>query len=396
MRIDLAGIPVVDAHCHPFPVDQVEVTAQQLRDALSEELTVPTPPANQTLLLARMLVRRLARLLGCEPTWEAVLAARNAAARAGILAYHELLFADAKIGMLLVDPGYPAAPHIPAEEFSRIVPCPVFAGYRIERFAPRGMVRGGGFGTFADFAEAFAATLDAEAAKPDTRFFKSVIAYYTGLAIRRVSDGQASAAWKEHESPGDPAEKALRDWMFWTTARKAQAHGLPFQLHTGHTSRARPWPEANPILLTPILNEPELAGLALVLVHGGYPYGTEAGYLACAYPNVALDLSLMVPWSSIGVARRIEQTLEIAPTAKVMYGSDGIHVPELFWIGAHNARRALGRVLERLVDEEVLGDDEAVEVGRDILHRNAERIYGVALGSAPAGAAPPRPNAPVG
>lgn len=380
MRTDLSAIPVIDAHCHPFPVEQVEITSQQLRDAVSEELSVPTPPENQTMLLARMIVRRLAKLLDCEPDWDTVIAARNEAARAGVPAYHRRLFDDAKIGMLLVDPGYPMEPFIPTERFSQIVPCPVVEGYRIERFAPRYSVRGEGFNSFVDFADAFKAKLDDEAAKPGTRFFKSVIAYYTGLAIQRVSDAEANAAWNEHESVGDSSDKILRDWMFWVTAIKSLERDLPFQLHTGHTSKSNPWPNVNPILLTPILNEPELSGLKLVLVHGGYPYGTEAGYLTSVYANVSLDLSLMIPWSSIGIARRIEQTLEIAPTAKVMYGSDGIHMPELFWISAINTRRALSQVLDRLIDEDVLDDQEAVEVGKDILYRNAERIYGVSLG----------------
>jgi predicted TIM-barrel fold metal-dependent hydrolase len=140
-----------------------------------------------------------------------------------------------------------------------------------------------------------------------------------------------------------------------------------------------PWTKVNPILLTPLLNEPELAEVSFVLVHGGYPYCAEAGYMTSAYPNVSLDLSLMIPWASIGAARCIAQTLEFAPTKKVMYGSDGIYVPELYWIGAHIARRALARVLGELIDDDVLDRDEAKEVAHDILHRNAERIYGVTI-----------------
>jgi predicted TIM-barrel fold metal-dependent hydrolase len=132
--------------------------------------------------------------------------------------------------------------------------------------------------------------------------------------------------------------------------------------------------------MTPLLNDPAMQATSFVLVHGGYPYCTEAGYMTSVYPNVALDISLMIPWSSIGIAARIEQTLEAAPTHKIMYGSDAIFVPELFWISALNGRRALGRVLDRLVDEQVLGTAEAIEVARGILYRNAERIYRVPLG----------------
>lgn len=382
MRTDLSSIPVIDAHCHPFPAEQIEITPQQLRDAVSVALRGPTPPENETMLLSRMVVKQLARLLGCEPTWDAAIAARNSTAREGIAKYHRLLFDDARIAMLLADPGYPAEPFISAERFQTVIPCPVIEGYRIERFIPRETFRNSGFTSFVDFVDAFKIKLDEEAARPGVRFFKSVIAYITGLAIRRIPEAEALAAWAERPGAGDPGDKVLRDYLFWVTAMKAKEHNLAFQLHTGHTSNYNPWPNVNPILLSPILNEPEMQDVRLVLVHGGYPYCTEAGYLTSVFPNLSLDLSLMIPWSSIGIAKRIEETLESAPTSKVMYGSDGIHVPELFWISAINTRRALGRVLDGLIDDGVIDGAEAMEIGRDILYRNAERIYGVSIGLA--------------
>jgi hypothetical protein len=38
-------------------------------------------------------------------------------------------------------------------------------------------------------------------------------------------------------------------------------------------------------------------------------------------------------------------------------------------------------VLGELIDDDVLDRDEAKEVAHDILHRNAERIYGVTIAS---------------
>lgn len=109
--------------------------------------------------------------------------------------------------------------------------------------------------------------------------------------------------------------------------------------------------------------------------HGGYPFNTEAGYITSVYPNVFLDLSLMIPWSSIGIARRIEATLELAPTSKLMYGSDAIMVPEMYWISALLAREALGKVLDGLVDEDVMDVPDALSIAEDVLYRTAERVY---------------------
>jgi uncharacterized protein len=382
--MNLDAIPAIDTHCHPFPPSQRAITGQALRDAISVSLRGETSTDNESMLLSRMVIKGLARFFDCTPDWETVMAARNARAEADIAGYHRDLFGAVGISAVLIDPGYPFE-YISPEQFGSVLPCPVFEGYRIERFAPsrdpEATFDWEKHATFADFIGDFRETLDQEAAKPGLRFFKTVIAYLSGLAIRKVNEEEAQAAWKERPAFRDPADKVLRDYLFWQTALKAREHNLPFQVHTGHTSHINVWPNTNPILMTPLLNDPEMQDIRFVLVHGGYPYCTEAGYLTSVYPNIALDLSLMIPWSSIGIARRIEETLESAPTTKVMYGSDGIQVPELYWISALNARKALGRVFDRLIEDDVLDEDEALEVGRDILYRNAERVYGISIGA---------------
>lgn len=380
--MNLDALPVIDTHCHPFPPEQGAISAQELLNAVGVALARPASPLNESMMLTRMVVKGLAKLLGCAPNLSAVIEARNAIAGPDPAAYNALLFNDAKIVAALADPGYPSSPFIPTSEFAAVLPCPVYEGYRIERFTgwdDDSVFKAGKHASFADFIEDFRTTLDREAARSEVIFFKSVIAYRTGLAINRVSDAEAKAAWEAHPSRREPADKVLRDYMFWETALKAKEHQLPFQVHTGHTSDSNPWPNVNPILLTPLLNEPEMAEVPFVLVHGGYPFCTEAGYITSVFENVSLDLSLMIPWSSIGIAQRIHETFEFAPTKKVMYGSDGIMGPELFWISALNTRKAIGRVLSDLIAEDVLDSDEAMEIAGDIFYRNAERIYGLSI-----------------
>lgn len=377
--MDLQSVPAIDAHSHPFPASTREITPTVLRDGISVSLRGETSNANETMLLSRLVVRELARLLDCDATFDGVVAARNAAARDDYPAYIKQLFADAGITTLLVDHGYPAQPELEFEPFADLLPHRPVQGYRIERFFPfSGSFRGAGDPEpFDTMLERFEAQLDRVVRDEGHRFYKSVMAYRTGLAIRPVDLEDARTAWKSHEAYGDAAEKVIRDYLFVVTARKAREHDVPFQLHTGHTSHVNIWPNTNPILLTPILNSSALDDVRLVLVHGGYPYCTEGGYLTSIYPDVYLDFSLMIPWSSAGVARRIHQTLESAPLAKVMYGSDGIACPEIHWIGAIVGRRALGRVLDDLMAEGFLSRREAQDAAEDVLHGNAERVYGL-------------------
>ena len=60
----------------------------------------------------------------------------------------------------------------------------------------------------------------------------------------------------------------------------------------------------------------------------------EAGYLANQYPNIYIDISELNPFMSIGVERKLLSLLEMSPTTKIMYGSDGVVIPELFWISS--------------------------------------------------------------
>jgi hypothetical protein len=384
--MNLHDIPVIDTHSHPFPPQQGVVEWGHFRDAAGEALRAPTTEDNNSTMLVRMLIKRMASLFGTSTDRESVWAARNAAA-ADPLSYHRMLWEDANIAAVLVDPGFPVT-LIEADDFATVMPCPTYEGYRIERFAAGPSQQRpfayDDYASFADFVEAFKAQLDAEAAKPGFRFYKSIIAYRTGLKLTLPTESKARAAWDERPAYREPGEKVLRDFLFHQTALKALEHDVPFQVHTGHTSHDQPWANANPIEMTLFLNQPQMDQVRFVLVHGGYPFNTEAGYIVSIYPHVFLDLSLMIPWSSIGVARRIGETLEFAPTSKVMYGSDGIMVPELFWMSAHMARKALGKVLGSLIDDEIVDTDEAEDIARDILYRNAERVYSMrAAWSAP-------------
>jgi predicted TIM-barrel fold metal-dependent hydrolase len=206
-------------------------------------------------------------------------------------------------------------------------------------------------------------------------FYKTITAYRTGLDMRPVDRSEAAEAWVHHRQYGDASEKVIRDYLFVVASHKARQHRIPFQVHTGHTSHVNVWPQANPILLTPILNSGAVDGTTLVLVHGGYPFCTEAGYLTSVYPDIYVDLSLIIPWASVGITSRILQILEAAPTAKVMYGSDGISVPELHWIGSIVTRRAFGIALDQLIAAQFVTNSEAEEIAHDVFHRTARRVY---------------------
>jgi hypothetical protein len=77
--VDLTNVPVVDNHCHGVTTDQAFGNVEAWRRAFTES-TDPGMPREHvvTTALYRRLIRALAPFLGCEPTEDAVFAARTA------------------------------------------------------------------------------------------------------------------------------------------------------------------------------------------------------------------------------------------------------------------------------------------------------------------------------
>jgi hypothetical protein len=94
------------------------------------------------------------------------------------------------------------------------------------------------------------------------------------------------------------------------------------------------------------------------------------------YPNAYLDLPFCLPpIDRIELIRTVHAALGTAPGSKLLCSSDGVGIPEHYWLGAIRARECLTEVLTHLVDADELEEDEATELGRMLLRDNAERLY---------------------
>jgi predicted TIM-barrel fold metal-dependent hydrolase len=101
--------------------------------------------------------------------------------------------------------------------------------------------------------------------------------------------------------------------------------------------------------------------------------------MASVLPNVFLDFSLTIPFlNPVGHERMIE-TLQLAPSSKIMYGSDGFNLPELIWLGAKAGKRTLGKCLHTLIQEGLFDENEANLIAKRILFDNANKLYRLEL-----------------
>jgi len=97
--------------------------------------------------------------------------------------------------------------------------------------------------------------------------------------------------------------------------------------------------------------------------------------MTAVWPQVHLDLSLALPFLGPGAVPPLVEILSLAPSSKLMYGSDVGALPELFALSAIWGRSALGEALGWLVERDGLALAEAVDVGRAVLADNAIALY---------------------
>jgi uncharacterized protein len=375
--LDLAAVPVLDHHCHALlrPGALAPAAFQQFFTE-SIDPTVRTRDVPATVFFRRAL-RELAGFLGCAPSVDAVLGAR-AAAGDGLVGR---MLRDANIAVLLVDLGYQVGEMATLEELRARLPCRIHPILRLETLAQELIQRHARFDAVVD---AFVAAVEGARAAGHVGL-KSIIAYRTGLAAGNPSRAEAARAFgplrakARREGRIRLAAKPVTDYLLRVALEVAARQALPVQLHTGFGDSDVDLLQSNPLLLRPLLEDRRFAAVPFVLLHAAYPYVRELSYLASLYPNVHLDLGLAIPHVASDLPAVVRQALSLAPTSRVLFSSDASGLPEIYWLAAHWGRQALGTVLEELVRDGALGGDEALEVARDILGRNAARLYGVAL-----------------
>jgi hypothetical protein len=171
------------------------------------------------------------------------------------------------------------------------------------------------------------------------------------------------------------ASQPINDTLLLAALAVAQRQEMPLQFHTGYGDADVDLLLANPLQFRPLLQSGRYDRVPWIILHMGYPYVRESGYLASIYSNVYVDLSLAIPFAPSEAPMLLTQLFGLAPMSKLMYASDGFSIPELFWLGAKIGRAALARVLEDQVSLGTLSADEADKVAGQVLSGNAQRVY---------------------
>lgn len=373
-KIDLSDAPIIDHHAHalikaqPQTVDQFQLYFTESPDPLIKAKFVPDT------IMWMWGIRELASYFGCDPTPEAVVAARNAIP---VMQLGNQMWKDTNSAALFIDYGFGAAINYSVSDLREMIDQPIEMLLRLETFAQELILQ---YPTFAQMEEAYIGGVEAARAGGHIGL-KSIIAYRTGLDVQLVTRDEAMRAYGPVKDKADRegklrlADKTLCDYLLVKALEVAERQELPIQFHTGLGDTDVDMLKANPQNLRVLLQSGRFTHVPFVLLHSAYPYTRDLGYLTAMYPNVYMDVSLAIPFITTEIPRMFHEIFGLTPLTKVLYSSDAFSIPEIFWLANRWGRKALEQVLGEIVDVGALTEQQALKAGRDILGDNARRVY---------------------
>ncbi|KAL4072268.1 amidohydrolase 2 [Scleroderma citrinum] len=388
--------PAIDNHAHPFLAEKNRdvfafegINSEASGDALIDSI--------RSLACYRSTVQlaKLFGLKGDDADWDGVKKKRAS------LAYEELCRVCMKpsgIQCILIDDGLSGVADL-AEGYKwhdQFTASPTKLIVRIEVVAQdilldmvhtiHSEVNASTVNTLFDvFNNKFLQNITASADDPEVVGFKSVACYRTGLDISTSGTTEeiercVLEAWKQYEEKGILRfeHKALNDHLVRTVLEVAGRSRKPVQFHTGLGDNDITLAKSSPAHMQPIIKA--FPDTIFVLLHSSYPYTRDAGYLTATYKNVYLDFGEIFPVvSADGQRTVIRQMLELAPTNKILWSTDGHWWPETYYLASIQSRQALYEVFADYIRREELSEPQAAIIVENMLFHNSNRVYGLGL-----------------
>lgn len=308
--------PIIDNHAHNLL--KADALTKYPLISIFTEAAGDAIHATHTSLAHIRGVQQLAHVLGdCAPTWEAVVGAIElrriedyedwvSECLDGI----ETILVDDGLDNLDDVEGYSWHDSFTRSACKRIVRIETVAGRIMHKHAREFSIKNKEEGIDADADDVeilfdkvwddFDAAIRQAIADPEVVGFKSVICYRTGLDIPIEPDQDlAKEAFQEivddyvlgdaeEEGVVRVAHRGLSDWLVHHTAscisEMPRGERKPIQFHTGLGDNDITLAKSSPSHLQTFIRQ--YPRVPMVLLHAGYPFTRELGYLATVYSNV--------------------------------------------------------------------------------------------------------------
>ena len=407
--VNLSDMEIIDVHVHPH--DRMTLTEYQDRwngsfvDALTPVYDYPGKDElrarlavtfkKQIELMPRQtgIQNYVSRVYGVEPTIEGVNSVQTRHKGGDYTAYIRSIMDREKIGAVLLQ-SWDLEPVRPQS----FIPDGRFAwSYSIGDLIQPDWAKGKGAQQIGDVTAALDEILEA-CKSNECVGLKVPIAYSRPLSIEKVEKAQADrdfkalltnepSAYSSFPGPNplydDPElKRALRsyqDFLLKHIYVRAGELGLRIIIHSAvalHPALRFDW--NSPLGLYHVFQDDDIKRVEtkFVIIHSGYPYHHHVAALLSEFPNVYTDVSFYCNFP--GVLEELLRTfLGLAPSEKLMHGSDSDTVPEIMGYCAENIRRVLAKVLNDYRTHYGWTEKDCEKMARNVLSENAKRVYGI-------------------
>lgn len=217
---------------------------------------------------------------------------------------------------------------------------------------------------------------------------KFEVAFLRSLDFEKADALAAAKIYSHFVNGSEPTHseyKLLQDYLFFYIAREAGQLALAVHIH------AFPAPGnyfvaagSDPILLEPVLNDPELRNTKFVLIHGGGSF-IEHTNMMLWKPNIYADLSALTRlWTPSKLAAVLKDWLTQFPE-KILFGTDaasfgpGLGWELNAWIATATGRQSLAIALSEMVRNNEISHKRAKEIATMVMRTNANNLYKLGL-----------------
>lgn len=402
--MNFSKIPCFDNHAHSIDGTQTEITAfdflkgyQALKDreepasgdlrdprfgGFSEELILHTRSTG----VVYSTVCHMARLFDCEPVLETVIEERNRYVRAhGIQAYSEMLYQEGGLIGGVLETDNPIGEDVE----DRMKGFQVFRLYSFDHQFFR-LLRESD--NYEELSMRFQEDVKTTFLDPHYTGIKCHLSeVFDHQTARPVYPQEAEAVYAGARAMVRTDLETVYLALLTETMVLCQELDVPLHIHsgiTGHstylgepgiagqvTVKAGSMFDGEPFALSLFLTRPEFRNTKVVFLHAGYPWLRNLSMMAAFFPNVYIDMSCALSWTSLASERTLEELMSYAPFTKIVVGSGQGGIPEKGWMAAKTARNALGSVLSRAVENGFMSEAHALETAENILYKNALRLH---------------------
>jgi hypothetical protein len=353
--------PIIDNHAHPLLIPSAQAKYPLL--AITTEAGGDAMKVTPSTLSHIRAVNQLSSLLGCPATWDDVVKAIEVEKAKPDDVWAKRCMEG--IETILVDDGldgkdevfdYAWHDRLTRSNCKRIVRIEKVAEDIIDQALKQHSASPDDI--FSTLMHEFEKHVKEASSDPEVVGFKSVICYRTGLNIPPppFSLAEVKPSFVEHITKHKSEGKTqfqridgllLNAFLVHKTASVIQScppsQRKPLQFHTGLGDNDITLTKSSPSHLQDFIRRYPL--VPIVLLHASYPWTKEAGYLASVYENVYADIGEIFPFiSKEGQENAIREILELCPSEKVLWSTDGHWFPETYLLAVIQVREALEAV----------------------------------------------------